>query len=201
MPKDRTGQQTFVCTVPNVFSDFEIDYINEKIVYSGEKGVKGKLGGSAVGEGEVVEEIRNSDVFWLHASKNPWIFEKIWAAVTKANDMFWKFDIMRFTPQMGNAIQYTVYESKDKGHYDWHMDTGRGLVWHRKLSFSIQMSHPREYVGGSFMISEGSDINRIASTTKGDMTIFPSFLQHRVSRVTEGRRRSMVGWVGGPAWR
>jgi PKHD-type hydroxylase len=33
------------------------------------------------------------------------------------------------------------------------------------------------------------------------MTLFPSYLLHRVKAVTKGTRLSLVGWIGGPHYR
>ena len=81
------------------------------------------------------------------------------------------------------------------------MDLGKDRNWYRKLSYSIQMSSPREYEGGEVTISGSSSEKWKANKQKGTMTIFPSFMQHRVSPVTVGTRRALVGWIGGPPWR
>ena len=99
-------------------------------------------------------------------------------------------------------MQYTEYYANDGGHYDWHLDVGQCTTWHRKLSWSIQMSDPKVYEGGDLRIVGGSDKHSFQSDTqKGSMTVFPSFLQHKVFPVTKGARRALVGWVYGPAWR
>jgi PKHD-type hydroxylase len=36
---------------------------------------------------------------------------------------------------------------------------------------------------------------------RGSIMFFPSFLLHRVAEVTEGKRKSLVGWVTGPKFR
>ena len=35
---------------------------------------------------------------------------------------------------------------------------------------------------------------------KGTVIVFPSFLQHRVTEVTEGQRYALVGWREGKQW-
>ena len=36
---------------------------------------------------------------------------------------------------------------------------------------------------------------------KGSILIFPSFVEHRVTPVTKGVRKSLVGWYEGPKFR
>ena len=36
---------------------------------------------------------------------------------------------------------------------------------------------------------------------QGSIIIFPSFVYHRVTPVTHGRRHSLVGWIAGPTFR
>ena len=35
---------------------------------------------------------------------------------------------------------------------------------------------------------------------KGTVIVFPSFLQHRVTEITEGQRHALVGWREGKQW-
>lgn len=56
-------------------------------------------------------------------------------------------------------IQYTVYNSNDEGHYDWHVDMGPGKA-RRKLSLVCQLSDPSEYEGGELQINTGKGNKR-----------------------------------------
>jgi len=73
-------------------------------------------------------------------------------------------------------------------------------ISHRKLSVTVQLSDEDSYEGGDlqFMIN-----NRIenAPRKKGTVIVFPSFILHRVTEVTKGKRNSIVGWLSGPPFR
>jgi PKHD-type hydroxylase len=98
-------------------------------------------------------------------------------------------------------IQYTEYHATNRGKYDWHHDVDwnnpSGLD--RKLSVTVQLSDPSEYEGGDFQFMEVEQPSEEAKT-KGTILMFPSYLQHRVTPVTDGVRKSLVLWFTGPRW-
>tara|TARA_B100000287_G_scaffold40167_1_gene36579 strand:- start:2473 stop:3057 length:585 start_codon:yes stop_codon:yes gene_type:complete len=103
-------------------------------------------------------------------------------------------------------IQYTEYLAANKGFYHRHIDSyvGRGEMYDRKLSMTIQLSDSDEYEGGDFefdndILANPPDKNILRE--KGRVLIFPSFLPHKVNPVTKGIRKSLVTWIEGPAWR
>lgn len=101
------------------------------------------------------------------------------------------------------VVQYTEYHGTDKGHYDWHhdIDWNRADGYDRKLSVTVQLSSPDEYEGGDFEFCEIETPETTRSKLKGSVLVFPSYLQHRVSPVTSGIRKSLVAWFEGPIWR
>ena len=114
-------------------------------------------------------------------------------SISHANNTF-GMDLVNFT------IVYVEYEEKISG-LDWHLDIGEFPHNLRKLSFSINVNHPDEYEGGDleFQISE-KEIN-IPSKLPGGITIFPSFLPHRVTPITKGIRKVIVGFAEGPPYK
>ena len=71
----------------------------------------------------------------------------------------------------------------------------------RKLSFSIQLSHPDDYEGGNVQLLDEAGNSYIAPRKRGAIVLFDSRTQHRVLKVTKGTRKSIVGWVVGPRWK
>ena len=61
---------------------------------------------------------------------------------------------------------------------------------------SLQLSTPEEYKGGKLEFNLGSNIIE-ANNEVGSLTLFPSYLLHRVTPVVSGVRRSLVLWVSG----
>jgi PKHD-type hydroxylase len=72
---------------------------------------------------------------------------------------------------------------------------------HRKISITIQMSESDEYAGGDLELWTGGKESIKAPRGKGVAVLFPSYILHRVSPVTDGIRKSLVLWVGGSHYR
>lgn len=105
----------------------------------------------------------------------------------------------RYNAKMGYALsgftESLVIFSYEPGQYiEWHSD----YIGHdvSKLTVSVQLS-PQDYTGGEF------DLLNIDTPTlkEGDALCFPSFVAHRVRRVTAGCRYSLSGWIAGPPFR
>jgi PKHD-type hydroxylase len=80
----------------------------------------------------------------------------------------------------------------------WHTDSIPGDTV-RKLSFTIQLTDPTEYEGGDLEFMPAISDPKIKQ--QGMITIFPSFMTHRVTSVTTGVRHAIVGWIHGPDFR
>jgi len=94
-------------------------------------------------------------------------------------------------------IMYAEYKSKNKSKLDWHIDIGPHPYNERKLSFIIFTNDPSEYEGGQLQI--WTDNNQYTNIPKsiGGIVVFPSFLPHRVTSVTKGIRKVIIGFVNG----
>jgi PKHD-type hydroxylase len=137
---------------------------------------------------------RKSNITWL---KNDSLIEKLTPIVNEANENSnWNFLLREFEP-----LQYTVYNKDD--HYDWHIDShgksyDNGLI--RKLSFTLFLNE--DYEGGDFRICEPHPnpdkiTQQLFKPKTGTMVVFPSFVHHKVSPVTRGVRKTLVGWIVG----
>tara|TARA_R110000772_G_scaffold19907_1_gene55318 strand:+ start:416 stop:997 length:582 start_codon:yes stop_codon:yes gene_type:complete len=138
--------------------------------------------------------VRSSAVKWIPMNQNwDWLYKKLMDLASTANDTLWDFDLVS-APEL---IQYTEYYDVDGGHYDWHQDIGPGIGSHRKVSITVQLSEDDEYEGGDLEIWRGANSIEKAQRGAGVVVIFPSYLMHKVTKVTKGTRRSFVLWVGG----
>jgi|JI10StandDraft_1071094.scaffolds.fasta_scaffold46573_3 PKHD-type hydroxylase len=161
-----------------------------------------KSGGTTFDSGTAAlpaASVRRSQVSWVEPTpQSTWLFDKVAYLCNDMNSKFFRFDLSGIY----EPLQYTVYEpSADgkPGHYTWHMDRGDNIT-PRKLSIVVQLSSPTDYTGGDLELFF-ADPGVKAPRGLGHVAAFPSFLMHRVTAVTQGVRRSLVIWVGGPGFR
>lgn len=148
---------------------------------------------------EIDAKNRSTHVAWLYPEPE---LEAIWAklndVVNEVNRRFFHFDLSGFY----EAVQLGIYSAQDNGHYSWHTDeTIKISHTPRKLSMSILLSSPDEFEGGELQIKAQTDEPVTLEAKRGRAWFFPSYTLHRVTPVTKGVRRSLVTWVGGPAFR
>ena len=150
---------------------------------------------STMGSG-AVSDYRVCDIAWLESdeieSDFDWIYATLADAISQANNEHFQFDLTYLT-----ALQYTVYNGNDHSNYQKHLDVGRQFP-NRKLSFSVQLSDDAEYTGGDLRFHYIKNQPEVAPREKGTVVFFPSWIVHDVTPVTQGTRRSLVGWVNGP---
>jgi PKHD-type hydroxylase len=70
----------------------------------------------------------------------------------------------------------------------------------RKLSFSVMLTDPGDYKGGELLLKTSFKPMKTPKK-RGTVVFFPSFVLHEVTPVTEGIRKTLVGWVLGPNFR
>lgn len=136
-------------------------------------------------------DIRNNKVSWIYPGDgHNWIFERVSYITKNLNNDFFKFDIFG----LAEGLQFTEYNSPDN-EYRKHNDRLFNTPT-RKISISIQLSDPEQYIGG--------DLNLYLEETpttmpkaQGTLVAFPSFVLHEVKQVTSGTRYSLVAWVTG----
>lgn len=197
IPKFNSALEPLVC-LSEAFTPQDI----QNIIDMGDKQIfmDGRVG-SAISEGAVNENVRNSKITWIEPhSQNEWLFQRMCEVASRIN-----YDKYQFELDGLPSFQYTTYE--DGQFYDWHIDADNQFTYgprHRKLSFSLLLSDPEtEFEGGEFQFVPGGNIKdiEIAKMKKGDIVAFPSFIPHRVTPVTSGKRRSLVFWVLGPKFK
>lgn len=143
-------------------------------------------------------DIRRADIAWLDdLPGGAWLMDRLIGAVAEANRSGFGFDIAEFA----ESAQIARYGAERQGHFDWHSDIGAGaLAAKRKLTIVVQLSDPADYEGGMLELRPDSNLHQ-APRARGAMTVFPSFVLHRVTPVTAGTRWSLTLWAHGPAFR
>lgn len=166
---------------------------------------KGKTGGNDSPNEASISGGRESDIAWINY---PWINSLFYGFGFIANKKFFDFDVFNEIPE---SCQYTKYEVGQE--YSWHYDCWKKTQYsdkQRKLSVILQLTDGGEYTGGDFCVSVpnfefGSNAQNEITIDEmrniGSIIVFPSSLRHRVTPITSGTRKSLVGWIEGTHWR
>lgn len=108
----------------------------------------------------------------------------------QANEKIFNFDL-----NGESEIYFARYEPGN--HYDKvHIDSLPDVIT-RKISFTLFLND--DYQGGDFeIIGEMLSFDKMNTTRKGKLFVFPSFLPHRVTAVQSGTRYVVFGFLLGP---
>lgn len=178
--------------VPNAFSVPEAKKLRDLMT----EGTFPGLVGDSVQEED--RDWRKSYIkrLYPHEAENSWVFERLAYLVNEVNPRNFGLDLDGF-----EAIQLTEYDSDYQGFYGMHCDCSYSMTSQarRKLSITVQLSDPSEYVGGELRLYPHT-LKEYDTAPKelGAMTLFRSHIIHEVLPVTEGKRYSLVAWANGP---
>ena len=153
-----------------------------------------------------MQKKRKSDIVWMN---DRWIYKEIHPYIHEANrNAGWNFEW-----DWSESCQFTKYGVGQ--YYGWHCDSwdkpydkpddpqSHGKI--RKLSVTISLNDPDEYVGGNLEFDFRNQVDWERNKKKaikcceeirprGSIIVFPSFCWHRVAPVTSGTRYSLVIW-------
>jgi predicted 2-oxoglutarate/Fe(II)-dependent dioxygenase YbiX len=185
----------FSIQIPTFLSHEKCDELIEQITTT-EQVVTGSVG-AGLKETEIIPEIRVTEEWYLfdqpYNKCRPdkcngdwkWLQDKIYQVVKLVNQGVFHFDVEGVDDEL-KLIKY-----HQGGFYSWHTDFNAGDSSLRKLTAIVQLTDPSEYEGGDVQFGiqdkhtkEWYTINKL----KGSLTIFPTFLSHRVTPVTKGTR-------------
>jgi PKHD-type hydroxylase len=192
-PTEPIWKSYIVETTEPIFSPKQCQMVIDKGM-SLKKETAGVGMGNLKGSG-VDTEKRITTISWIPFKDMPEMYKEIEATMLKANGNHFGFEGMQLT----ELAQFTHY--LEGGFYDWHMDNdvqGKHQPPVRKISMTLLLSDPSTFEGGELEImSKG----KTAKLKQGQAIFFASWLQHRVKPVTQGERKSLVMWFGGPPFK
>jgi len=130
---------------------------------------------------------RKSSIKFIDYSKEfPFIIERL---KQKINPLF---KINRADFDFEKELQFTEYKKNE--FYTWHRDSNAEDFMLSKRVLSVVILLNNTYTGGDLEILDINGIKNIFPKKIGNAFIFPSYLEHRVTTITEGNRYSLVGW-------
>lgn len=144
-----------------------------------------------------LEDIRKTNIAWIkRVGDAEKIYSKMAEVTLMVNQQYYGMDL-----KQQELLQYTKYDEYGS-HYDFHLDTifGGTNPNVRKLTAILLMSDSKDYEGGDLEFYVNSKPTKITQE-KGKMIFFPSYILHRVTPITKGKRVSLVNWFGGPKFK
>jgi PKHD-type hydroxylase len=116
--------------------------------------------------------------------------------IAEVNRVIYNFDLDK--PLRGDFVRY----EGEANSFGWHPDDDfmHERTPFRKLTGAVQLSRPEDYDGGVFEMRDEFGVEALPRG-RGFLTVFPSFISHRVTPVTRGVRYSLVACAAGPRWR
>lgn len=193
----QAGQQAQlppVMEVPGVFTPAEcarIVALRDKLGFD-EAPIPVERGTNRDTRGQAVDlSVRTTErTHVLATAETRWIYDRLGATVDRINTGAWQFRIAYCEPLQ--LLRYPV-----GGHFRWHSDLGdRGLSSLRKVSATILLSAPEDYEGGDLQFMSGAR-TITPERAQGRGIFFPSYVNHRVTPVTRGRREVLILWTVG----
>ena len=114
-----------------------------------------------------------------------------------ANNNFFGFDLHPVTSM--KKLNDNIYEEGSE--YTWHIDAvPRDPVRDIKLTALLNLSE-ETYEGGDLVLFRSNEIICNEFNKPGSAIIFPSFINHKVNKITYGKRHTLAIWMSGPKFR
>ena len=131
-------------------------------------------------------------------TSSSWVGGFVWHFLKRANRENFCYELSHLD---GDSIKYKVYNEGEG--QTWHVDA-RPLEEDdehvRKISFTVQLSDVDDYEGGNVQFLDESGKMYNVPRQRGVVILFDSTSRHRVTKVTKGTRKSLVGWAVGKKW-
>ena len=114
-----------------------------------------------------------------------------------ANNNNFGFDLFQLTSQ--KIINYNFYEPGSE--YSWHVDAeSRSPIRDIKLTALLNISE-EQCQGGDLLLFKGKEVVCKEFNTPGSAVVFPSFTNHKVTKLESGTRATLAIWMWGPKFR
>jgi PKHD-type hydroxylase len=186
---NKNNQYPDYVTIKSVFNEEECDFIknlNENL----------ERHESKVNWGAKNNHKRDTDLFWLNGNESSfWIFDRIIDLLANVNQNHFRYELD------GKIRAFQLGRYRNNQGYEWHQDLGSNNESRRKLTISIQLSKSSDYDGGELQFFRSENEPAICTKEIGSVTIFPSWMLHRVTQITKGERWSLANWIEGPPFK
>ena len=179
-----------IVLVDNFFNDEELEKIGSQM--QGQPLREAMVSG--VREPRVDYEYRVCKNFRVPGNDDEfkWIYDRVIENAGKLNQHHWQFVLQ---PKL-TEMEYNEYDAENGAHFVWHSDKyDAGPRSRRRITMVIQLSRPGDYAGGELQVRTISGETVVFSREKGATILFTGEVDHRVTVLTKGTRKSLVSWL------
>ena len=115
----------------------------------------------------------------------------------QSNKKVFDFDLFPLSDE--KIINYNIY--KEGTEYNWHFDGVEGLAKEDiKLTCLLNCSD-ENYIGGDLSLFINGEMKCEELNIPGTAVVFPSFINHKVSKLILGSRKTLAIWMYGKRFR
>lgn len=145
-----------------------------------------------------IDVVKTSKVKYCFFGNVKEALDKIKHMTLDINRQFFGFEL--FEKSNYDTANINEYNAENNSEYGWHSDGNLGGVWDSKLTVILNLSQ-ETYEGGDFELFLNKPVKIEEFKETGSLIIFPSFIHHRVTPVTKGKRTTLSQWFLGPNFR
>jgi len=178
----------------NCFNKKQIKKINDFIEKNFDK-IEDKKFGAKDEEGNLK---KNTFVKCISWKKVKHLFEQVHTDVIESARKNFGYDVYDVSDK--NDVLLNTYSYKNKSKYDWHIDSVDSDLFDIKLTVLINLSL-NEYEGGDFKIFNQNETVIKELKNPGNVIMFKSKLNHCVTPITKGERKTLTIFICGPKFR
>lgn len=162
-----------------VVSDFLTEEESERILVAEKKLMFSKDQQNSKNKADIAFLPPNQDTQWL--------FDKFSGLIGRVNADFFMYDIDGY-----DSFQFTKHKKNQETGWHYNVDFAF-LNWERKISASIMLTDPEEYLGGEVEIMSTGDPNEVIPIKPqlGHVIFYAPWMPSRVLPVTSGTRRTL----------
>tara|TARA_R100000664_G_scaffold29185_1_gene40910 strand:- start:963 stop:1529 length:567 start_codon:yes stop_codon:yes gene_type:complete len=98
-------------------------------------------------------------------------------------------------------VNLNTYTSNNKNNYSWHVDQSKAIDnFDIKGTLLINLSESK-YEGGNLKLFHQGELIVDGFSEPGSMVLIHGFMNHEVTPVIKGVRKTFSMFIGGPRWR
>ena len=178
----------------NYFDNNQVEEFNKLInknILSKENPLRGAFNSN--------QSLKNVDTYIVNLSSLVEFVKPVLASVRYINDKNFQYDI-HHNFELHDTGNYNIYNSQKNSEYKWHTDCSNDVRYDLKFTVLINLSE-KEYDGGDFKLFNSKEYTVDKFKKSGSILMFKPFINHCVTPIVSGERKTFTIFVYGSKWK